>query len=167
MSWTRLNNDPCAYRKDLRQSTSSLDYIFDRNRYVNCQPCRVELGTFGGRNTGGSLSTLVDVESDLLNINRKLSNCPERKYLPDCDGCNGNSSENCVHNTKIPHLPSCNLYEHTPRVTTTGYKITYPGCAFKDGATTPANPPYFNPIKTTNVSQLDIQNVDAKPKHWW
>lgn len=178
MSWTRLTNDPCAYQKELRQSTSSLDYVFDRNRYVSCQPCRVELGTFGGKNTGGSLSTLVDVESDLLNINRKLSNCPERHYLPDCVGCNannGNPCGNCQAHIQINHLPTCNLYEHSPRVTTPGYNMTYSGCAFEEGATNgngSVNQPYFNPINASNVPVTVMQNKANVPSRgsnrgWW
>jgi len=162
MAWTRNIYDQCTYRKDLTQSTSQLDWVLDPNKFYNCNECRVELGLYGGNNVSRSNANLVDVESELFNITRQFSRCPERKYIPTCDNCEPNQndgypcgSESCRRYgnefVKSSHLPSCNIIQYAPRIDHTGQRLDFPGCASMPTTSADGlpmqNPPQFNPVQ--------------------
>lgn len=154
--FTRSKYEACAYNKELRQSTSVLDYLLDPNKFYNCNPCRVPLGTFGGNNVSLSKENLVNVESELRNQTRQLTRCPEKKYLPQCDGCDDNSglpcgSNDCVDRMPRNDLPTCNLIDFAPKIDHIGYSIKYPGCPIENMTSIDGQPmvfqPYMNPVQ--------------------
>ena len=82
---TRLPYDPCAYNKQLSESTSPYTYSVYDGKFENTNRCVYDHYTrpFDG--------DIVDIDSDLKNINRPASNCPSRKYNPKCK-----KSSNCI-----------------------------------------------------------------------
>ena len=155
MSWTRNRYDQCAYRKNLTQSVSELDWRLDPNQFYNCNPCRIEFGTFGGNNVSLSNENLVNVESELKNITRQLSTCPERKYLPSCEGCDTNEglpcgSLSCRKQQSVRHMKSCNIIQYAPKINHAGFSLNYPGCPVENMTSVDGQKmqyqPYFNPI---------------------
>ena len=154
MSWTRSAYDECAYRKELSQSTGVLDYLLDANKFYNCNQCRTELGVFGGNNVSLSKDNLVNIESDLKNITRQLSRCPERKYLPSCEIADCNDGMICGSSypeEEKDHLPACNIIQYQEKINHTGINLNYPGCPIENTGSIDGqamkNQPYFNPIQ--------------------
>jgi len=141
MSWNRTTNDQCAYNKNMGQSTASLSYTLDANKFYNQNDCRNTLGLLGGNNVSLPLSNMVDVESDLFNITRQQSKCPERKYTPKAKP-NGNNP--CGVN-KLKHLQQCDMIHYTPRIDHVGYDLKYPGCS-TDTQSGVQHPPQRNPV---------------------
>jgi hypothetical protein len=88
MSFNNLKYDNCAYTHQLKESVSPGDYML--NTPKPCKPCfvaspGVNLGGFGA----SICDNLVDVDSELMNITRKASDCPSKHYLPG-ETYNGN-----------------------------------------------------------------------------
>lgn len=107
MTFTRLNDDICTYSHNLKQSLGVGDYMTSAPR-VECKACfhvdprtRIGSGHVGG--TGGEYGAstcegkyLIDVNSELLNITRKASNCPTDKYSKDkYKTCDRNNLPDC------------------------------------------------------------------------
>ena len=64
------------------------------HQYYHPNPTRNALGLFSGNEVSIVSGNLVDLESDLRNITRDLSNAPSKKYQPSCPGgALGSSSE--------------------------------------------------------------------------
>lgn len=82
---TRLPYDPCAYSKDLTESTAPYSYQMYDGKYENCKKCVQDryVRPFDG--------DVVDIESELRNQTRPASKCPSRKYNSACK-----KSENCI-----------------------------------------------------------------------
>jgi hypothetical protein len=82
---TRLPYDPCAYNKQLSESTAPYSYQMYDGKFENCNKCVYDHYTrpFDG--------DIVDVDSELSNRTRPASNCPTRKYNPGCK-----KSPNCL-----------------------------------------------------------------------
>ena len=70
--------DNCNYQKKLFESTSPLAYQLMFGKYENCNKCLYD--NFYVRYQ----PEIVDVESELLNITRPLSECDQFKYSPTC-----------------------------------------------------------------------------------
>ena len=85
MSFSRLSYDKCAYDKQLKESVSPLEYMLNPQKFETCNKCRMNLGVLGGTQVSHGKGNLVDIESDLINITRKNSNCPAERYAPPCD----------------------------------------------------------------------------------
>ena len=94
MSFTRLNADECAERKSLDESMAPGLYAV--NTPVLCgqafQSNNQLVSQMGSDSLNSGVdwrfySGPVDVESDLRNINRAASRCPENKYAPNLDVC--------------------------------------------------------------------------------
>ena len=75
MSFTRLDYDCCAYSKDLKESTSPLEYWLYKGKYENCKNCPDNTNNieFGAK---------ADVENELWNLTRSATKCPSKKYDP-------------------------------------------------------------------------------------
>ncbi len=156
MSWNRNKYDQCAYQKDLSQSTSSINYALDPNKFYNCNDCRVEFGLLGGNNVSITQSNMVDLESDLFNIIRQNSTCPERKYLPHCESCDDNDgipcgSLSCKRREQLKHLGGCNMVQYGPRIDHIGFELRYPGCPVQNTKAIDGQqmvyPPQLNPVQ--------------------
>jgi len=148
MSWNRTTYDQCAYQKKLSQSTSPINYALDPNKFYNCNDCRPDLGLLGGNNVSLVSGNMVDMESDLFNITRQNSLCPERKYIPHCEKCSENSGIPCPSGgckyEKMQHLPECKIIQYGPKIDHVGYNIKYPVCPVH-GKSVGEFPPQRNP----------------------
>jgi hypothetical protein len=115
MSFNRLNYDQCTYQHNLKQSVGAADYQLNTPRQ-ECKACfpadpAVRLDRFGVSLC--SDKPQVDVESDLLIMTRKASNCPTQKYLPsETSSCPLKNFPDCRalpnETTRLSH-PSCSL----------------------------------------------------------
>lgn len=117
MSLNALKYDDCAYTHQLKESISPGDYMLGTPR--PCDPCFVvNPGVFVDR-FGASLceKELVDVSSELLNITRKASDCPSKKYLPRAEPfCNATHYKECsflVPEETLISNPKCTGKETT------------------------------------------------------
>lgn len=143
MAFTSLLYDSCATKKRTEESTGILSYLMDPNKYYNCNPCRIDLGTTGGNQVSLYDGNLVDLDSDLSGRTRPASLCPSSKYLPGTI-IQGRDTYNCAPGTtgeglpcgdsktmqqKLVHLPTCKLVQYKPRVDTVGYELNFPPCA--------------------------------------
>ena len=112
--------DDCQYKKQLKQSTKPLEYALYQGKFEHCERCVHE-----------KLYTpydLVDIESELRNQTRPLSNCPENKYSPTCE-----KSDTCV-NTFDKSVPVVFAPEVCPIVHNNIPKQTSPGYSLPDSS---------------------------------
>ena len=80
MSCNRLMFDNDAYRHQLKESIGPGEWAIGRPPI--CDPCfmpDVRADHFAG---ASCVKDLIDVDSELLNITRKASDCPSHKYVP-------------------------------------------------------------------------------------
>lgn len=116
MSLSGLKYDDCAYVHKLNESVSPGDYMLDR---PYCDPCFVVSPGVNVGGFGASLceKELIDVNSELLNITRKASDCPSKKYLPsDATMCKATHYRECAFLTPEDTLisnPKCTGKETT------------------------------------------------------
>ena len=111
--------DDCQYKKQLKQSTSPLDYRLYQGKYEHCDKCV--------HDKSYTPYDLVDIESELRNQTRPLSNCPELKYSPQCE-----KSASCV-STFDDSVPVVLAPEVCPIVHNNIPKQTSPGYTLPDG----------------------------------
>jgi hypothetical protein len=142
MAFTRPTYDPCAYDKDLDESTSVLSYLLDPSKFYNCNECRIEFGVVGGNAVSRTQHNIVELENDLRGQTRQYSQCPHKKYIPGTiiqgkanNGCKpgcGADGLPCgsaaCKNDNLRHLPACNMIQYKPRIDNVGYKLDYPPC---------------------------------------
>ena len=76
-SFNRTLYDNCATQKYYYESTSPLKYRLYHGAQENCNKCIYE-------NQFWTPYELVDIESELRNQNRPLSQCDQFKYYPTC-----------------------------------------------------------------------------------
>lgn len=147
MAFTRQLYGSCATKKRTEESTGVLSYLMDPNKFYNCNPCRIELGTVGGNNVSLYDGNIVDLESDLSGRTRTNTHCPSGKYLPgtvvqsvDVKKCAPGDVEGLPcgdFKDKLIHLPSCQIVQYKDRPDQVGYELSYPPCA-TNGYTPPA-----------------------------
>jgi hypothetical protein len=78
-SSNRLIYDCCEYKKSLEQSVSPLAYYFYDGKYENGHKC-----VYNGYFSRPFDREIVDAESELFNLTRPATKCPEKKYNPNC-----------------------------------------------------------------------------------
>lgn len=101
MSWNRLTDDLCTYRRALGVSVDPLAYLLDPIKYESCRRCRMQNGIVGGTAVSHIVgANLVDVESELRLQTRVATLCPELHYNPNRDG----------PSQRLEHLPACQLH---------------------------------------------------------
>ena len=89
MSFNRLNYDTCEYKQTLAQSIGPGHYQINTPP-ISCEPCYPYSPSVRLQRSGGSVDTsqyMIDIDSELMNITRPLSNCPSKKYLPKANSC--------------------------------------------------------------------------------
>lgn len=119
----QLMYDDCAFRKQIVQSITPMEYVMDPIQFVHGQKCRPELGIVGGTAVSHINGSLVDLENNLLGIDRPATRCPEYKHLPTNPGepIQGKEYIKPVCHPKIDttlrHLPKCQFssYPSVPR----------------------------------------------------
>ena len=115
----RLTYDTCSYAKALGQSVAPLDYVLDPVKYEHCNKCRMELGIVGGTAVSHAKGNLVDLENNLMGIDRPNTHCPSYKFLPRSDGIvQGREYIKPVRHpavdTRATHLRSCQMHDFPP-----------------------------------------------------
>jgi len=92
MSWNRNRFDTCSYAYQLAETIGPGVYQLTRpdNQAIPVLP---KDPRFIAQSSGVSISkntSLIDIDSELIGISRNLSDCPDRKYMPD-----GNANVHC------------------------------------------------------------------------
>jgi len=118
--FSRLAYDECQFQKKVAESTNPLSYKLYEGKYENCKKC-VHNGQFYRP------SDLVDVESELKNITRGASKCPQNKYNPFCK-----KSKSCT-STFDNSVPVVLGHESCPIVYNNINKATCPGYSISNG----------------------------------
>jgi hypothetical protein len=115
MSFNRLGYDDGSYKYNLKQSVSPGMYQVDKPRN-DCDGCffpDVIMDHYGQ----ALYKNLIDVDSELLGITRKASDCPSKKYLPiDNDKVFGEKKfvKECrwlIPEATLLSMPKCTLHE--------------------------------------------------------
>lgn len=70
--------DNCSYGKELYESTSPYYYRVYFGNYENCNKCKYDKFYVKFQ------PEIVNIESELKNLTRPLSNCDQFKYSPNC-----------------------------------------------------------------------------------
>ena len=121
MSFNRLDYDTCAYKQELSESIGPGEYQLG-TPHISCEDCFTRDPQLIMQRAGASVAKnvpMVDVDSELMNITRKLSNCSGDEFIPqfNAKGEIDNSLEqnhfkDCgiptIENTRLSN-PSCNL----------------------------------------------------------
>lgn len=109
----RMIYDDCAFKTHVRQSITPMQYVMDPIQFEHCSKCRPELGIVGGTAVSHVNGNLVDLENNLMGIDRPATLCPEYKHLPTPPGApiQGKEYIKPVCHPKIDttmrHLPKC------------------------------------------------------------
>jgi hypothetical protein len=129
MSFNRLADDDCQYKRELRENVSILSYIVDPHRYEHKSKCRHELGLIAGSAVSHVNANLIDVDSELRGQTRYLSKCGGNMYKPPAPGQPIRNDKTAPISTEPKHLKSCQMI---------GYKsvplpppMEVPRCAFQ------------------------------------
>ena len=113
----------CTLKKCANENKGILSYTLDVNRYYNYSPCRMEQGIVAGNDVSIYDGNLVDLDSDLKGITRKVTKCPTGQYAPgtivegkDTVPCDNNLRECAtLKNKRLTHLPTCNIIKYAPK----------------------------------------------------
>ena len=113
MSFSRINYDSCAYDKKLAESTGPMEYLLGRP--ANPETCFV--GSPQLRYDRGAVAkfknkSIVDVDSELLGLNRPLGKCPKSDLLTgekeEINTCTADERFLYAEDTKLSN-PPCTL----------------------------------------------------------
>jgi len=124
MSWNRTPYDQCSYKYQLAETTGTGIYQLTRPSNA-CMPCLSNDPRIIAQSQGVSISknsSLIDIDSELIGISRNLTDCPDRKYMPDqnssfhCgaqtgkvrNGCR-TTDKLCIDNTQVINYNDCGL----------------------------------------------------------
>ena len=78
--FTHTFDDSCAIQVKLEQSVGPFQYRTNSNPFENCAKCVYDSNSFYRPFD----DAIVDMESELKNITRAQSRCPQNKYSPVC-----------------------------------------------------------------------------------
>lgn len=125
MSFTNISYDKGAYVTELNQSVGPGVYQLGEP-VINCDQCYPYPPTVRLQLQGDSISSknlLVDVDSELLGITRKLSQDPNKKFQPKCvdnvcssgevcgqgviGKCSNNKNGERAHDSDLKHWKDC------------------------------------------------------------
>jgi hypothetical protein len=113
--------DTCNYEKRLYESTSPLAYQLYQGKFENCNKCVYDQFYVPFQ------PEIVDVESELRNITRPLSDCDQFKYSPKCkrSGLCVSTFDKTVPIVLAPEVCPI-IYNNIPRQTKPGYTLPNP-----------------------------------------
>lgn len=106
MSFNNLKYDTCSYKQVLSESVGPGEYQLNMP-FVACDDCFSKDPQLILQRSGVSVAKnipMIDVDSELMNINRKLTNCSSDEFIPKFDE-NG-EIDNSVENT---HFKDCSI----------------------------------------------------------
>jgi len=131
MAFDRSRYDVCSYKYQLAQEIGPGVYQLTRpdNQVIPVLPRDPR---FVAQTSGVSISkntSLIDIDSELIGINRNLTRCPDRQYMPDgnasfhCGAQTGNVRNGCqpfdkvcIDNTKVLKFADNGLYSEDCRL---------------------------------------------------
>jgi len=113
--------DNCNYNKRLYESTSPLSYRMYFGAQENCSKCQFDHFYVKFQ------PEIVDVESELKNLTRPLSQCDQFKYSPSCkkSGLCLSTFDKSVPVILAPEVCPI-VYNNIPRRLTPGYHLRDP-----------------------------------------
>ena len=119
MSFNRLNYDTCSYKQSLAESIGSCEYQLGTPQST-CTPCFNKDPRYRLQRNGVSLEkrqSMIDIDSELLNIVRDASNCSQKKHVPTFtkDG-------DLYQGDEKLHFEDCNM------ITTEDTRLSNPAC---------------------------------------
>lgn len=131
MSYSRSPYDLCTYKYDLSQSIGPGVYSLVTPDNV-CEPCLPANPWVIAQRQGVSIArntSLIDIDSELIGISRNLSDCPDRKFLPNqygsfhCGAQTGKvggqcrpTDKMCIDNSVQLHYKDCGPYTEDTRL---------------------------------------------------
>lgn len=125
--FTKTLYDKCAYQRDLSESVSPLQYQLLFAKYENCNKCVYDDNSFWTKNNG----KIIDTESELKNITRRYSKCPQYKYNPGCKKSCHCTSTFERSNPVVLAPENCPIvFNNIPRLQDKGYRLNdvMPSC---------------------------------------
>jgi hypothetical protein len=116
--------DKCSYQRDLSESVSPLQYQLMFAKFENCNKCVYDENSFFTKHN----SRIIDTESELKNITRRYSKCPQHKYNPNCKKSCGCTS---TFDRSVPTVMAQEvcpiIYNNIPPLHNRGYKLNNMG----------------------------------------
>jgi len=117
--FSRGKYDSCQYQKDLYESTSPLAYNLYFGAQENCNKC-----VFDGQFNVKYQPSIVDTESELLNLTRPLSKCDNFLYSPACKRSGLCTSTFDRTNPVVLAPEVCPIvYNNIPKYLNPGYRL--------------------------------------------
>lgn len=111
--------DNCSYQKRLYESTSPLAYRMYQGAHVSCNSCVYDRYY--------APYDLVDIETELRNQSRPLSQCDQFKYSPNCKRSGLCISTFDASVPKVPAFDTCPIiYNNIEHPTHPGYHLPDP-----------------------------------------
>jgi hypothetical protein len=162
MSFNRLKYDNCEIKKYNKETTGPGNYLYDTP--LICNNCLNDNPRVINQKNGVSLNSHVDwrfymgpvdVESELLNLNKASSSCPSNHYIPNCNPndcsdqgtpCGAGVTESCT-DSKNPLRNSWNRPGDNNLV-------NFPNCFFPTDDTRLSNPP--TTLRGTGWNRFDF-----------
>ena len=113
--------DNCNYQKRLHESVSPLAYQLYQGKHENCNKCIYDKFYVPYQ------PEIVDIESELKNITRPLSDCDQFKYSPKCkkSGLCISTFDKTAPIVLAPEVCPI-IYNNIPRQTNPGYRLPNP-----------------------------------------
>ena len=141
MSFNRLPYDNCSYNQTLLESEGPGAYHLMTPANVS-QMCladdpHIRAQYMGSRHVPGT--SLIDVDSELMNITRPASECPSQKYVPHPNASTFCSAPNTHNMTATDTIPANRAegFQSTP----TGNHVNFSNCFTPTESTRLSNPP--------------------------
>jgi len=112
----RLSYDNCSYQKKIYESTSPLSYSLYQGKFENCNKCLYD--------RFWTPYQLVDIETELRNQTRPLSDCDQFQYSPECkrSGLCLSTFDKQVPVVLAPEVCPV-VYNNIPKMLTPGYHL--------------------------------------------
>jgi len=153
MALTNSRYDVCSYKYQLAETIGPGVYQLTRpdNQSIPVLP---KDPRYISQSSGVSISkntSLIDIDSELIGISRNLSDCPDRKYMPDANasfhcgaqtgkvrnGCRP-GDKLCVDNSQVLNFNDNGLYTEDTRLSNPS--CTLRGTGWNRWENLPANP---------------------------
>lgn len=118
-SWVREDNI-ASYDLNTPNRLVHQNYSINENNLATPPAKRHILGIVGGNDVSRMAGNPQDIESDLRNLTRPLTNCPGREYKPMIQG-----QDKLVINNRKTHLSIDMRPVHLPEYQMWAYPVTY------------------------------------------
>lgn len=106
MSFNNLKYDTCSYKQVLSESIGPCEYQLG-TPFISCDDCLSQDPQLILQRNGVSVAKnipQIDVDSDLMNITRKLTNCSSKEFIPKF-----NVKGDIDNTIETKHFNDCNM----------------------------------------------------------